>query len=207
MPIVKIQRIMWPRVSRVARVDLQFRGDGRYLAPRPEIDRWTETTMADDSPQPKTAAEALRVNEKKWTKALMDAGWTCVPSVIVERQQALGLDPIDINILMHLAAHWWTEDNKPYPSKGTIAKAIGVTPRTVQRRIARMEAASFIYREERRIAGKGSYTNRYHLDGLIKAAQPYAQEKMQERTARDEARKQAVTRKGKPRLRVVQNDE
>jgi DNA-binding transcriptional regulator YhcF (GntR family) len=163
--------------------------------------------MANDSTEPKTAAEALRVNEKKWTKLLMDAGWTCIPSVIIERQQALGLDPIDINILMHLAAHWWTEDNKPYPSKATIAAALGVTPRTVQRRIAAMESAGFVRREERRIAGKGSYTNRYHLDGLIKAAQPYAQEKVEERAERDAARKQAVTRKGKPRLRVVQNDE
>jgi DNA-binding transcriptional regulator YhcF (GntR family) len=163
--------------------------------------------MASESAEPKTAAEALRVNEKKWTKLLMDAGWTCIPSVIIERQQALGLDPIDINILMHLAAHWWTEDNKPYPSKVTIAAALGVTPRTVQRRIAAMESAGFVRREERRIAGKGSYTNRYHLDGLIKAAQPYAQEKVEERAARDAARKQTVARKGKPRLRVVKNDE
>lgn len=163
--------------------------------------------MATDTTQLATAAEALRVNEKKWTKLLMDAGWTCVPSVIIERQQALGLDPIDINILMHLAAHWWTDDNRPYPSKVTIAEALDVTPRTVQRRIAAMEAARFIRREERRIPGKGSKTNRYHLDGLIKAAQPFAQEKLEERAAREEAKKQAVSRKGKPRLRVVQTDQ
>jgi DNA-binding transcriptional regulator YhcF (GntR family) len=163
--------------------------------------------MAIETKPTKTAAETLRVNEQKWTKALMDAGWTCIPSVIIERQQVLGLDPLDINILMHLAAHWWTADNKPYPSKVTIATAVGVTPRTVQRRIASMEAAGFIRREERRIAGKGSNTNRYHLDGLIKAAQPYAKEKLQERADREEARKGAAARKGKPRLRVVSNDE
>jgi hypothetical protein len=136
----------------------------------------------------------------------MDAGWTCIPSVIIERQRAFGLDAIDINILMHLATHWWTEDNKPYPSKVTIAQALDVTPRTVQRRIAAMEAAGFIRREERRIPGKGSNTNRYHLDGLIRAAQPYAQEKLQLRAERDAERKKAVVRKGKPRLRVVKND-
>jgi hypothetical protein len=161
----------------------------------------------DDNTKTTAAAEALRVNEKKWTKLLMDAGWTCIPGVIIERQRALGLDPIDINILMHLAGHWWTEDNKPYPSKVTIATALDVTPRTVQRRIAAMESAGFIRREERRIPGKGSNTNRYHLDGLIKAAQPYAQEKLEQRAERDEQRKKAVARKGKPRLRVVKNDE
>jgi predicted transcriptional regulator len=157
----------------------------------------TENTKATE------AAAALRVNEKKWTKLLMQAGWTCIPSVIIERQQALGLDATDINILMHLATHWWTEDNKPYPSKTTIAVALGVTPRTVQRRIAAMEAAGFVQREERRVPGKGSYTNRYHLDGLIKAAQPFAQEKLQQKAERDEQRKKAVARKGKPKLHVV----
>jgi DNA-binding transcriptional regulator YhcF (GntR family) len=163
--------------------------------------------MANENVKATTPAEALRVNEKKWTKPLMDAGWTCIPSVIIERQQALGLDPIDINILMHLAAHWWTEDNKPFPSKVTIATALGVTPRTVQRRIAIMEKAGFIQREERRIAGKGSKTNRYHLDGLIRAVQPYAEEKLQERADREAERKKTVGRKGKPRLRVIQDDE
>jgi DNA-binding Lrp family transcriptional regulator len=47
----------------------------------------------------------------------------------------------------------------------TIAKAIGVTPRSVQRRIAALEAAKLIRREERRISHKGSKTNIYHLRG------------------------------------------
>jgi hypothetical protein len=53
----------------------------------------------------------------------------------------------------------------------------------VQRRIAAMESASFIRRKERR---KGSNTNRYHLDGLIKAAQSYAEEKLQQRAECDQ---------------------
>jgi hypothetical protein len=61
-----------------------------------------------------------------------------------------------------------------------------------------MEAAGFLRREERRIPGKGGNTNRYHLDGLIRAAQPYAKEKLQERADRGEARKSAAARKGKP---------
>ena len=47
--------------------------------------------MADENLNTTTSAEALRVNEKKWTKPLMDAGWTCIPTVIIERQQVLGL--------------------------------------------------------------------------------------------------------------------
>lgn len=36
------------------------------------------------------AAKELRVNERKWSKTLMDAGWTAFPSVIIERQKAIG---------------------------------------------------------------------------------------------------------------------
>ena len=122
--------------------------------------------------------DKFRVNEQKWTKTLMEAGWTVIPNVFIERQNALGLHPIDINILLHLAVYWWTHDNRPHPSKNIIAKAINVTPRTVQRRIAALENIGFIRREQRRILGKGSKTNVYHLDGLIKAAHPYALEKI-----------------------------
>jgi len=29
----------------------------------------------------------LKVNERKWTKTLMDAGWTVIPSVILDRSR------------------------------------------------------------------------------------------------------------------------
>lgn len=161
--------------------------------------------MAGDSTAKKSeAAEKLRVNERKWSKPLMDAGWTAIPSVIVERQRALGLDAIDMNILIHLATYWWTPDNVPHPSKGTMAQAIAVTPRTIQRRIAALEAAGLIRREERRIQGKGSRTNRYHFDGLIKAAQPYANEKMEDIARREAEDKKRIGRKGRPKLRVIE---
>ena len=36
--------------------------------------------------------EKLRTNEKKWSKTLMDAGWTVISSIILEKQAALGSD-------------------------------------------------------------------------------------------------------------------
>jgi predicted transcriptional regulator len=155
-------------------------------------------------PQTETeATKALRTNEKKWTKPLMAAGWICFPSTIIERQRALGLDALDINIVLHLAMYWWHEGSKPHPSKRTIAQALNVEERTVQRRIARMEAIGFIRREERRVPGQGSRTNLYHLDGLIKAAEPYAEEKIQEIAAKEAERTKRAARKGKPKLHVV----
>jgi DNA-binding transcriptional regulator YhcF (GntR family) len=155
-----------------------------------------------------TAATAevaqLKVNERKWTPTLMKAGWTVLPNVIFERQQAFGLDAIDINIILHIASYWWTKEGKPHPSKKTIATAIGIEPRTVQRHIARLEAAKLIRREERRFLAKNSQTNIYHLDGLIEAAKPYALEKVQEREAKAAEKAARAARKGKPKLALVE---
>ena len=161
------------------------------------------TATAAAAAKAKTAE--VRINEKKWSKPLMAAGWTAIPSVIIERQKALGLDALDMNIILHLATYWWTPDNKPHPSKRTIAEAVGVTPRTVQRRITALQSAGFLKREERRVKGKGSHTNLYHFDGLIKAAQPYAKEKLEEIEKRKAARETAVARKGKAKLQLVKS--
>ena len=65
-------------------------------------------------PKQKTEnAERIRRNEEKWTRTLMDAGWTVLPSIILEKQHALGLDAVDVNILLQLARHWWYKDNPP----------------------------------------------------------------------------------------------
>jgi DNA-binding Lrp family transcriptional regulator len=112
-----------------------------------------------------------------------------------------------MNILLHLSVYRWTADNKPHPAKKTIAEAVGVEPRTVQRRIAALQAAKLIRREERRIKGKGSRTNIYHFDGLIEAALPYAREKLAERAERESAKKAAVARKGRPKLRLLKPDD
>jgi DNA-binding transcriptional regulator YhcF (GntR family) len=142
-------------------------------------------------------------NDEKWTPALMRAGYTSIPNIIFERQQALGLDPLDINILLHIASKWWEPKNKPFPSKRLIANAIGVDPRTVQRHIARLEHGKLIRREARRTSRTGSNTNIYHLDGLIAAATPYAFEKMRDIETERAAKAARAKRKGPAKLHVV----
>ena len=163
--------------------------------------------MKDRNSAAKQPKPTVRVNEEKWSKPLWRAGWIGFPSVFVERQQALGLDPLDLNIILHLADYWWTKDRKPFPSKKTIADAMGVTPRTVQRRIASMEKEGLIRRQQRRTKGqgsRGSETNIYHLDGLIKEATPYAEEKLDQREQRRQEDEATRRRKGKsPALKLV----
>jgi predicted transcriptional regulator len=122
-------------------------------------------------------SKRLRRNEEKWSSILMEAGWTVLPSIILEKQHALGLDAIDINILLQLARYWWYSDNPPHPSKASIAECLNVDRSTVRRHIARMEADGFIRREARfNPRYGGQETNVYYFDGLIKAATPHATE-------------------------------
>lgn len=155
-------------------------------------------------PAKKQAAsiDALRTNEKKWSKPLMDAGWTALPSVIIANQRQLGLNPLDLNIILYLASKWWTAEGKPFPSKTTMAKAMDVHPRTIQKHIAALEGAGYIKREERRSAA-GSKPNIYHLDGLIAAATPFAIEKCAEMAENAEKAKNRANRRGAPKLRLV----
>ena len=131
----------------------------------------------------------------------MDAGWTVFPSVILERQRALGLDAFDVNILLQLARYWWYSDNPPHPAKGTIAECMNVDPSTVRRRIAKMEATSFIRREARydRKSGRQE-TNLYHFEGLIKQASPFAQEAIE---AREQRRIEDAARRSRKKPKVL----
>lgn len=139
---------------------------------------------------------------KKWGRKLTSAGWTAMPNVIFQRQKALGLSPLDVNILLQLIAFWWEPGNLPHPSKKTIADAIGVTSRTVQKRIAAMETAKFIKRIPRRSSLNGSNSNQYDFSGLIAAATPFAEEELQEIEQRKKDKADKLARK-KPKLAVV----
>lgn len=131
-------------------------------------------------------AESRKRVNSIWTEELVEGvGFTPIPAIILERQEALGLDPVDLNIILQLAFHWRERERLPYPSKKTLAKRMGVTARTVQRRLAALEAEGFIKRLSRTLKNGGNDSNEYSLDGLIEKAKPFAVEK------RDLIRKQA----------------
>lgn len=115
---------------------------------------------------------------KKWGAPLADNGWTAVPNMLLYCQKTLLLSPLDVNILLHLLTYWWSDDQNPFPSKKTIAQAIGVQPDTVRKRIKKLEEQGFVKREPREDANHRTTSNIYQLDGLIKALTPYAEKQL-----------------------------
>jgi DNA-binding GntR family transcriptional regulator len=113
----------------------------------------------------------------------------------LERQKALGLDAMDVNIILHLARHWWRADNPPHPSKKAIAACMGVDVSTIRKRIQRLERDGLIRREARYGPAGRQRTNCYHFDGLIESAKPYAAEATRTRDQRRKEDQERRTRK------------
>lgn len=138
----------------------------------------------------------LRANERKWGLPLVKAGWTMVPSTILERQAALGLDPVDMNIILQLASYWWVAENPPFPAISTIAKRIGKSVSTVQRRISLLKEAGLIEIEHRFVDDHGGQTTSfYRFAGLINASTEFAKEALDEREMQKRQKSQRLQRK------------
>lgn len=148
---------------------------------------------------------AVKANVKKWGKDVMDAGYTLVPNVLIERQRALGLDSVDLNILLVILSHWWTPDSRAFLAKETIGEAVGKSARTVQRRIVRMKADGILDTIERYTSTGRRTANGFDLQKLATGAGPFAKELLAERKRRAEENKARRLRK-RP-LRAVRREE
>ena len=151
----------------------------------------------------KSKKSTLKANEKKWGKENIEAGWTLIPNALLVHQASLGLTPMDLNILLQIARYWWESGNHPFPAKKTLADCIGVTPRTIQKRIQEMEKAKFIERIERRESKSGSKTNIYRLTPLIEALLPYSMDMIRERGLRRKEDKERPNLRGKPKIKAA----
>jgi hypothetical protein len=111
--------------------------------------------------------ERMQESEKKWGKKVIDLGFSIIPSVIFRAQARLGLSPVQLAVLLHLADYWWQKERMPYPSKATIAERLGLKPRQIQRYITELEDGGFISRNARFAGHKGQLSNEYDLSGLV----------------------------------------
>ena len=118
----------------------------------------------------------LNASEKKWGKAVVKAGFTIVPSILLKAQQRLGLTPTHLAILMHLCDLWWVADRPPFPSKSKLCQRLGIGERQIQRNLAELEERGLVRREQRYASHGGKLSNTYHLDGLVARLQQLAPE-------------------------------
>ena len=118
---------------------------------------------------------------EKWGDALM-AGFQVVPNTLIRAQKKLGLDAVDVIVLLNLNLHWWGPHDLPYPRPAIIASRMGLSRRTVERRLQRLESRGFIERLSPSAGNGGASIRRYRLDGLVQLLRSAAAVEMSRRT-------------------------
>ena len=126
-----------------------------------------------------------RRGEDKWSPQLMKHGFTQFPNLLFQAQDRLKISPTQMNVIVHLAEHWWESHRDPYPAKNRIATRMGKSPRQIQRYLTELEKAGLIERRARFDGKNGQMNNAYSFLGLIeklKALEPeFADEKQRKR--------------------------
>jgi len=144
--------------------------------------------------RPAAAQESSRkVLEKRWTKGVIEPGFTFIPSVLLRAQARLHINATELAVLMHLVDHWWEDEEMPFPSKRRLAERLSVSDKTVQRAMKRLEEEGLVKRSVRRHASGGQASNIYDLKPLVEKLKPIAKDMVE---ARDKA---AATRRAASR--------
>ena len=148
----------------------------------------TSKTDAEIIDFPKEASKKASSTERIWGKAVYKHGYAGIPSILIQLQQRVGINPMQMNIIVQLLDYFFEPSRKPFPTKRELATRSGVTEKTIQVNIRALEKAGLIQREYRRTASGDWNSNIYHLDGLIAKVQGLEPEFAAEKKKRREAR-------------------
>lgn len=144
----------------------------------------------------KPAGKVASSTERIWGRAVYGHGYTGVPSILIQAQRRLGINPTQMNIIVQLLDYWHEPSRKPFPSKKDLATRLDVTLKTIQNNIRAMEQQGLIQREQRKTAAGDWNSNIYHLDGLVAKVQALEPEFAVEKEKRRAARAALMTPKG-----------
>lgn len=118
--------------------------------------------------------------QDRWQEGL-GGGFVVIPSVLLLKQSELGLDCEDVVVLANLLVHWWEESRAPFPRTESLAKRMGISRRTVQRRIRQLEEKGFLTRVmSAREEGTGQIAH-YDLRQMVEKLKPLGQQALANR--------------------------
>lgn len=115
--------------------------------------------------------------KEKWG-TIIDGGYTgfqLLPDVLLRGQTSLNLTDTDIVLILNILMHWWKKEELPYPRPEMIAKRMGITTRTVERHINKLQAMGLLHRLPREANPNGGpKIRRFDLSGLLDALEDQA---------------------------------
>lgn len=144
----------------------------------------TATKPEEPFPSESILESSGKFARKKWGESL-DAGFQIIPDVLFRCQKILGLHPLDVVILLNITTHWWGKDDLPHPRPSVIARRMGVTTRTVERRLSRLQNDGFLVRLHS-ARKKGRAVRRFDLSGLVEKLKGVSTENLKMRRSNSE---------------------
>ena len=149
----------------------------------------TDTPTASNVlPFQKIEARRPSSTERIWGKAVVSHGYTGIPSILIQAQRRLRLNPVKMNIIVQLLDYWREPERQPFPSKKELADRIGITEKTVQNNIRALEKDHLIERRRRYTRHGDPDSNIYDLGGLVGAIQEIEPDFAEARRKKKEAR-------------------
>lgn len=115
-------------------------------------------------------AKAVDISDK-WGEAVAKRGFAQTPNYLLYINQFIDedkkLNPLELLLLVQIAATWWQKDELPFPSVKTLATRCGASERQVLRALSKLEGLELIKRVKRRDNGLIA-SNAYDLQPLVK---------------------------------------
>jgi DNA-binding transcriptional regulator YhcF (GntR family) len=140
-------------------------------------------------PFQKPDARRVSSTERIWGKAVLAHGYTGIPSILIQAQSRLKLNPVKMSIIVQLLDYWRDPERLPFPSKRELAERINVTEKTIQNNIRTLEKAGLVERVARYTRYGDPDSNIYKLDGLVKRVRELEPEFTEARRKRKEDRR------------------
>jgi DNA-binding MarR family transcriptional regulator len=120
------------------------------------------------------------------------AGYQPLPDVLLFHQAELRLTSEELNVVLHILAHWYAPERLPFPTAKTIARRMGCGERTVERYLTSLRKKGFLvkYRTPKGMRWRRKY---HDLSPLIERLKPLAEQRLEVRRVRlrEEARARA----------------
>jgi predicted transcriptional regulator len=144
---------------------------------------------------PSNRAPSRRARKRRWPEPVWAPPvrpFQPVPHILFMKQRDLGLDAVDLVVLLNISSYWWFRDRPPFLRTNLIAERLGVTGRTVQRVIEKLIGKGYITREKW-TDEKENPIRQSFFDGLIRKleeltrADPQLQQRMQKMLAKNES--------------------
>lgn len=117
--------------------------------------------------------EEKKLTEQKWGTEAARAGFTIMPNHLIAYNQFVPeserLSASEFFVLAQILKHWWSEQDKPFPSKASISNRTGLSPRQIQRILGSLEAKGLVRRISRFSgSNSGRMSNAYDLRPLAR---------------------------------------